>query len=174
MTTPITAIKRIQREYNDLLRNSSNYWTVRPKDTANMLVWEGNIHDLDDPRHHMKNYSLEIIFSENHPFTPPKIRFLDKVDCQFVNPENGDICLDILRETWSPAIMVWQLMISVCSVLTDKHVNGVSYRHSSFDYRYPRRHRHNVDRLSPSNQTIRRRDAEPLVVDRQTVDRLAA
>jgi len=118
-----SAVQRLTKEYRDLMRISSDYWTVRPRD-GNLRVWSGNIHGLDDPRHLGKNYSLEITFSENHPFRPPSIRFLDKVNCENVYP-CGKVCLDILGNQWSPAFTVDKLMFSLCSVLTDKPMTNL-------------------------------------------------
>ncbi len=117
------ALTRIQREYKELMITSSDYWTVRPKHTDNMYVWEANIHNLQDPRHAGMNYSLEITLAENHPFQAPVVRFIDKVRCENVYTD-GTVCIDILQDKWSPAITISRLMITLCSVLTDPPVTG--------------------------------------------------
>lgn len=117
------ALTRIQREYKELMITSSDYWTVRPKHTDNMYVWEANIHNLQDPRHAGMNYSLEITLAENHPFEAPVVRFIDKVRCENVYTD-GTVCIDILQDKWSPAMTISRLMITLCSVLTDPPVTG--------------------------------------------------
>jgi ubiquitin-protein ligase len=119
------ALMRINREYGYLMTNSSNYWSLRPKE--DIFTWEGNIHNLDDPRHVGKNYSLEIVFAENHPFKPPKVRFTSPIECENVYPD-GEICIDVLNDAWSPAILLHQIMFSICSVLTDAPVTGLSHK----------------------------------------------
>jgi len=138
---------RLTKEFKSLLKSSSDYWTVRPKGT-DLLLWEGNIHNLDDPRHVGKNYSLEITFNENHPYKPPTVRFIDEVDCQFVNPYNGDLCMDILNDEWTPALMVDHIMHSICSLLTDAPVPNGSYRSDKSAQRVKRRRRNELQMLS--------------------------
>ena len=63
-------------------------------------------------------------FPTEYPNKPPTVRFM----CKMFHPnifDNGFVCVDILRDKWSPVIDVEAVMLSV-------QVNHLSY----FDSRY--------------------------------------
>jgi ubiquitin-conjugating enzyme E2 D len=72
-------------------------------------------------------FSVSITFPTDYPFKPPRIIFTTKVYHMGVNV-NGSVNLEILRETWSPAVTISKgkyALIRMFHLLTTRKLNVV-------------------------------------------------
>lgn len=83
-----------------------------------MFHWQATIMGPADSPYAGGVFLVTIHFPPDYPFKPPKVAFKTKVFHPNIN-SNGSICLDILKEQWSPALTVSKVLLSICSLLTD-------------------------------------------------------
>jgi ubiquitin-conjugating enzyme E2 D len=80
--------------------------------------WQATIMGPGDSPYEGGIFFLDINFPNDYPFKPPKVKFTTKIYHCNVN-NNGGICLDILKDNWSPALTISKVLLSICSLLTD-------------------------------------------------------
>ncbi|KAI8854790.1 ubiquitin-conjugating enzyme/RWD-like protein [Chytridium lagenaria] len=112
-----TAAKRIQKELADISLDPPSNCSAGPKGD-NLFEWVSTIMGPAGSPYASGVFFLDIAFPTNYPFQPPKVTFRTRIYHCNVNP-NGTICLDILKDNWSPALTLSKVLLSICSLLTD-------------------------------------------------------
>ena len=112
------ALKRIQKELIDLGKDPPANCSAGPLDEKDQFKWQATIMGPDDSPYAGGVFFLNIHFPTDYPFKPPKMNFVTRIyHCNISS--NGSICLDILKDQWSPALTISKVLLSISSLLTD-------------------------------------------------------
>lgn len=109
--------RRIQKELMDFLKDAPDNCSAGPRG-ENMYIWDAVIMGPSDSPYSGGMFKLEIHFPTDYPFKPPKVVFITKIYHPNIS-SSGAICLDILKDQWSPALTVSKTLLSICSLLND-------------------------------------------------------
>ncbi|SCV71146.1 BQ2448_2734 [Microbotryum intermedium] len=126
--------KRIARELHDVANQSDlpQGCTAGPVSDRSVYEWKATI---EGPAYEGGIFDLSIVLPPDYPFRPPRVTFLTKVYHANINTQGG-ICLDILKNQWSPALSIIKVLLSVSSLLADpnpRQSNTPALTHLCFD-----------------------------------------
>ncbi|GBE85315.1 ubiquitin-conjugating enzyme/RWD-like protein [Sparassis latifolia] len=63
------------------------------------------------------HFEVDIVIPDSYPFQPVKMKFITRVYHPNVSSASGAICLDILKDAWSPVLTLKSTLISLQSLL---------------------------------------------------------
>ena len=113
---------RLLKEYEDLIKNPPDNCSAAPVNEDDIYIWQATIYGPEGTPYEGGVFYLNISFPYDYPFKPPSINFLTKIyHCNIST--SGNICLDILKDTWSPALTLSKVLLSICSLLSDPNPN---------------------------------------------------
>ncbi|XP_019734265.1 ubiquitin-conjugating enzyme E2 E1 isoform X2 [Hippocampus comes] len=112
-----TSAKRIQKELADITLDPPPNCSAGPKGD-NIYEWRSTILGPPGSVYEGGVFFLDIAFTPDYPFKPPKVTFRTRIYHCNINSQ-GVICLDILKDNWSPALTISKVLLSICSLLTD-------------------------------------------------------
>ena len=115
----MAALRRLHKELTEIRENPPDNCTAGPVDAdEDMFHWQATLQGPPDSLYQNGLFYLNIHFPKDYPFKPPRIRFITRIYHCNIN-SSGGICLDILKNQWSPALTLGKVLLSISSLLTD-------------------------------------------------------
>jgi len=111
------SLKRIVKELEELRKDPPANCSAGPL-KEDLFIWGASLMGPTDSAYEGGIFALSIKFPPDYPFSAPKVHFNTKIYHPNINSK-GAICLDILKDRWSPALTISKVLLSICSLLTD-------------------------------------------------------
>ena len=112
------SLNRLRKELIMIDKNPPDNCSAGLKFNDNLYEWNATIIGPKETPYENGVFKLTIYYSTDYPFISPKIKFDTKIFHPNIN-SSGSICLDILKDNWSPALNICQILLSICSLLDD-------------------------------------------------------
>ena len=109
--------KRIQSELKEITKSPPANCSAGPEG-EDLYRWQATIMGPSGSPYEGGVFYLRIDFPRDYPFKPPKVVFLTRIYHCNIN-SGGGICLDILKDQWSPALTISKVLLSICSLMDD-------------------------------------------------------
>lgn len=114
--------RRIYQEYKRFYKDDNKEIYIFLELTDLNVILELN--GPKDTIYENKKYKIHVQMSSDYPFKPPKIKVLTPI----IHPNiyNGRVCVDILKNNWTPAYTIHTVMIVIYHLLAEPDISDVS------------------------------------------------
>jgi len=115
----MAALKRIMKEYKELSIDSpfaDDICSVSLKGDGDYYSWQATISGPVGTPYEDGLFFLDIDLPHDYPFKPPKIRFTTSIYHSNIS-EKGEICLESIKDKWSPALSVKKVLEEVMQLM---------------------------------------------------------
>ncbi|KAJ7119746.1 ubiquitin-conjugating enzyme/RWD-like protein [Mycena epipterygia] len=115
-------LRRVNKEIADCKNDKTSNIRIDLIDSSPFHL-KGSFPGPEDTPYQGGHFEVDIVIPESYPFQPVKMKFITKVYHPNVSSASGAICLDILKDAWSPVLTLKSTLISLQSLLCSPEPN---------------------------------------------------
>ena len=113
--------RRITKEFEDFQKTQADAdvkYGVSASLVGNDIThWKGIVKGPEGTSYDGGTFIVDIQIPPDYPYKPPKMKFDTLVWHPNVSSQTGAICLDILKDEWSPALTIRTALISLQALM---------------------------------------------------------
>ena len=114
---------RLLKEFKEITKEKDGNVVLYPNEN-NIYEWSGKIKGPIGTPYEDGNFYILCEISSSYPVTPPVIKFISKVFHPNIHPQTGEICLDVLKNQWTPAWTLLYIMKAILVLLSIPEPNS--------------------------------------------------
>ena len=132
-----TMPKRLKKEIDRFFKDTApgTAIIIHPE---NYRYFLGVIQGPDGSPYENGIFYVEIFITKQYPMKPPRCRFITPISHPNVDVL-GRICLDVLKDKWTPALTMARVLLSIQLLLQDPNPDDPLDSSSTMYWRYDRR-----------------------------------
>ena len=81
-------------------------------------TWTAFLFGPEDSPYKDGIFEVKITIPQNYPMVPPKMMFITRIFHPNVNYSTGEICLDVLKDQWTPMWTLESACLAILDLLT--------------------------------------------------------
>jgi len=116
---------RLRKELSEVgkVDETSGVSAAAAGDGSNLRHLKGKINGPESTCYEGGIFEIDIQIPKQYPFEPPKMKFTTKIWHPNISSQTGAICLDILKDQWSPALTIKTALLSLRALLSSPEPN---------------------------------------------------
>lgn len=114
-------LSRVEREFKEFDDKSKDEFTLKKIDD-DMHKWLITFVGSKDSMYHGFTFGLCFTLKDEYPFTAPDVLFKNEVYHPNVGLKSKKICIDILKDKWTPVYDMITIARSIKSLLDDPNI----------------------------------------------------
>jgi len=115
-------LRRVNKEIADCKKDKASRIKVDLVDNSPFHLI-GSFDGPEETAYEGGRFQVDIVIPDSYPFQPVKMKFITKVYHPNISSASGAICLDILKDAWSPVLTLKSTLISLQSLLCSPEPN---------------------------------------------------
>ncbi|KIW03887.1 uncharacterized protein PV09_05180 [Verruconis gallopava] len=120
-----TTSKRLIQELKDYQKDPNEALLyLGPASDNELMEWTAVMKGVEGTAYEGGRWLLHILIPSNYPLSPPTITFSTPICHPNVHFKTGEICLDLLKTSWSPAYTISSTLTAVHQLLTSAEPNS--------------------------------------------------